>query len=26
VLDAFGRYCKDRLPVLPIPVEGFPFA
>lgn len=26
VLDAFGRYCKDRLPVVPIPVEGFPFA
>jgi hypothetical protein len=26
LLDAFGRYCKDRLPVVPIPVEGFPFA
>jgi hypothetical protein len=26
VLDAFGRYCKERLPVVPTPVEGFPFA
>jgi hypothetical protein len=25
VLDAFGRYCKDRLPAVPIPV-GLPFA
>jgi hypothetical protein len=26
VLDALGRYCKDRLPVAAIPVEGLPFA
>jgi hypothetical protein len=26
VLDALGRYCKDRLPVIPIPIEGAPFA
>ena len=26
VLDAFGRYCKDRLPVVPIAVDGFPLA
>ncbi|HEV3333223.1 MAG TPA: hypothetical protein VG096_19685 [Bryobacteraceae bacterium] len=26
VLDAFGQYCKHRLPVVPIPVQGFPLA